>query len=203
MSAGSNANKPIISDQTIKEAFAEDDFDVTYNAKEFLTNAIVNTSLTLMVIIIAGLVAIIIACSLVAFAYPNASSAEVVFLGANLLSPTPFIIPFAFIKYTLSFAQEDILSSSAKVFDLVNSNGNLLSSAIVHPSIDAFLYVLVSIVAACSLFNNAFGSKVVSEVVAEVPVVMPKLNAFNTSIFLVSVNGFDVTGVDAIPVNAS
>lgn len=61
LAAVSTGNKPIISDQTIKEAFAEENFDITYSAKEFLTNAIVNTSLTLMVIIIAGLVAIIIA----------------------------------------------------------------------------------------------------------------------------------------------
>ena len=60
------------------------------------------------------LIAIMSACSLVAFAYPFASSSVVVFLGANLLSPTPFMMLFAAIKYTLSFAQSEMSASSAK-----------------------------------------------------------------------------------------
>ena len=46
--------------------------------------------------------------------YPCACSSVVMFLGANLLLPTPFIMLFAAIKYTLSFAQSEMSLSSAK-----------------------------------------------------------------------------------------
>jgi len=57
----------------------------------------------------------------------------------------------------------------------------------------------VSIAAACSLFNSAFGSKVV----ALVPFTAPMLYAFNTSTSVVSVKGLFTAGIAAPFASAS
>jgi uncharacterized membrane protein YdbT with pleckstrin-like domain len=56
-----SAPKSIISEQTFKDAFAEDNFDVTYNAKEFLINAITSTSIIVFLLILGGIAAVIAA----------------------------------------------------------------------------------------------------------------------------------------------
>ena len=56
-----SAPNSIISEQTFKDAFAEDNFDVTYNAKEFLINAITSTSIIVFLLILGGIAAVIAA----------------------------------------------------------------------------------------------------------------------------------------------
>ncbi|MCR4716968.1 MAG: PH domain-containing protein, partial [Lachnospiraceae bacterium] len=56
LAVSANRSKPLITEESIKEQFAEDDFDVTYSAKEFIANCIINTSLLVFGIIIAGII---------------------------------------------------------------------------------------------------------------------------------------------------
>ena len=57
-STESPASEAVLDEQTIKDAFFEDDFDVTYSAKEFLINAITSTSIIVFLLIIGGLMVI-------------------------------------------------------------------------------------------------------------------------------------------------
>ena len=76
------------------------------------------------------------------------------------------------------------------------SSANNLADSGLDVSLPAFVNALVIIVAICSLVIRASGENVVSDV----PFVIPILYAFNTSLSLVSVNGFLAIGTAFCPV---
>ncbi len=66
ITSDNSQSKSIINEQVIKDTFAEDNFDVTYSAKEFLINAITSTSIIIFVLIIGGIALLVIAAIMAA-----------------------------------------------------------------------------------------------------------------------------------------
>ena len=79
-------------------------------------------------------------------------------LGANKFSPTPSMSPFDAIKWTDSFAQTEMLSSSPNGAIWSNGSVKLLADPKVHPGINAHFTTRINAVAAYSRFKIASGS---------------------------------------------